>query len=234
MTKRRKRRRRRAEQSRRGRPQSERPRLEIACSGADTVELDKLRPFQGELKTLSDEARAKLRGRLENGFRFPFHLWRSPDGTLYILDGHQRLQVLQDMKEDGWIIPPLPVVWVEADSEESAKMAVLEAASQFGRITHQGLGAFLEEADLQPARVAAEIEFAEVDFLSFDEEQPERSRDGAVRANEVPEEETLLWLWIEAPDESVFTRISQALGSEDGPSARLSAEKLLALLNGGK
>lgn len=119
--------------------------IRIECEAADLIELDELSGFQGELKALSDEDRAKLRNViLEYGFSAPIIAWRDADKR-HVLDGHQRMKVLHGLREEGYSIPPLPVAWVAAGSKAEAKRKLLTIASSYGRTTREGLDAFLEE-----------------------------------------------------------------------------------------
>ena len=65
--------------------------LDIACTGATTADINKLKPLQGKLKKLSDSNYEKLKTEiLETGFSEPISVW-DDNGTLRILNGHQRL-----------------------------------------------------------------------------------------------------------------------------------------------
>jgi ParB-like nuclease domain len=142
--------------------------VRIACQGAASVPLEKLLPFQGELKSLSKENYEKLRSKIEDlGFSEPISIWRLKDG-FYIINGHQRLRVLQKMREEGWFVPPLPVSWVEADTLQEAKRKVLSLASQYGTIESQGLYEFMETNNLQED--LATLSFPDIDLEKFEEE----------------------------------------------------------------
>jgi hypothetical protein len=124
--------------------------IRIECEAADLIELDELSGFQGELKALSDEDRAKLRNViLEYGFSAPIIAWRDADKR-HVLDGHQRMKVLHGLREEGYSIPPLPVAWVAAGSKAEAKRKLLTIASSYGRTTREGLDVLLGR-DRRPA-----------------------------------------------------------------------------------
>ena len=65
--------------------------LKITCEGADTADYKKIENFQGDLKTMDEDALVSLRAQFEeHGFNSPIHVWKK--GTrLYNLDGHQRI-----------------------------------------------------------------------------------------------------------------------------------------------
>lgn len=143
--------------------------IRIECEGASYLELDELTPFQGDLKDLPDENYLKLREEIErDGFSAPFFIWRRSGTDLkekYILDGHQREKALQRMRErEGYHIPPLPVVWVDAMDEPTAKRKVLALTSQFGQMNAKSLANFITESKLEFTDVATSFRFPEVKF----------------------------------------------------------------------
>lgn len=124
--------------------------IAIRCTAAKTVDIKKLKPFQGRLKTLSDENRAKPRQEIvTNGFTAPIFVWENEKGVLYTLDGHQRCKVLTELAKEGWTIPPVPVAIIQADNEQQAKRYLLGIVSQFGEISETGLLGYLKEAELK-------------------------------------------------------------------------------------
>jgi hypothetical protein len=119
--------------------------IRIACKGSMELELEELIPFQGNLKELSKENYNKLRKSiLELGFSAPCFVWKhNRDGQWMILDSHQRVIVLTEMKRaEGYKIPKLPCVEIEADSEHEAKKKLLAITSNYGQITGEGLYEF--------------------------------------------------------------------------------------------
>ena len=116
--------------------------IEIKCKGADTLPIDRILEFQGELKELSKENEKKLRNSiLKFGFIAPLFVW-DDKGEWKLLDGHQRLKTLLKMREEGYDIPLLPVDYIEADSEEDAKRKLLHISSQYGEFTTDGFENF--------------------------------------------------------------------------------------------
>ena len=112
------------------------------------IPLEDLKPFQGDLKKLSEENFNKLRNEiLDDGFNFAFHVWKS-DKCYFILDGHQRHYVLTQLKKQGYNINLVPCNIVEAESIEDAKRKVLQAVSQYGKLTNEGYIGFVDGLDL--------------------------------------------------------------------------------------
>jgi ParB-like chromosome segregation protein Spo0J len=64
-----------------------------------------------------------------------------------ILDGHQRLSALVSLQRDGWDIPAIPVVYVEASDEEEARRMLLSIASQYGEWQKDELDIWLNDID---------------------------------------------------------------------------------------
>lgn len=140
--------------------------IRIECQAAATLAHTKLEPYQGELKDLSKENYQRLKAEiLRDGFSAPIFVWRH-DGHHYVLDGHQRLRVIQQMASEGFTIPDLPVAWIDADDERQAKRKILALTSQYGNMTGQGLYEFMHNADLELDDLA-DFQFPEIDMPSF-------------------------------------------------------------------
>lgn len=123
--------------------------IKIRCTAAKNVDFKKLKPFQGRLKRLSDENKARLREEIvSQGFTAPVFVWESGKGVLYTLDGHQRCKVLSELEKNGWEIPEIPIAIIHAENIQSAKRALLGIVSQYGEITETGLIGYLKDADL--------------------------------------------------------------------------------------
>jgi hypothetical protein len=118
--------------------------IKIKVLDSGHLELNQLVHFQGELKSLSDENFNKLKNEIINkGFRYPFFIWKSPEGKNNIIDGHQRLRVLMVLEQEGFVVPPLPVVYLDAQDEAEARDMVLAAISKYGDIDPNGLIEFI-------------------------------------------------------------------------------------------
>lgn len=159
--------------------------VEIKCRGADHLPLESLKDFQGDLKTLSEENYRKLKEEiLRHGFSEPVSVWKTED-SFYILNGHQRVKTLSMMKADGYLVPDLPVSYVEAKSKKEAKEKVLALTSQFGEITEEGLSNF---------SLDAEIDFDFLKSLRFPEVNLEKFEEGPLlseQKEEKPKEATI-------------------------------------------
>lgn len=141
--------------------------VRIECEGSGVLPIEQLVPFQGALKTLSKENYLKLKAELlAEGFSFPVFVW-AHEGSNYIIDGHQRVNTLLKMRDEGYKIPPIPVASVKAPTYKSAKKKVLAAASVYGRVDDQGLYEFLNNAGIEIDEIIEKIDLPYVDLEKF-------------------------------------------------------------------
>ena len=136
--------------------------IKVTVDTGKTLPMNYLEVLQGNLKDLSDENYKKLRASIiKHGFSFPIFVWENPeDAKIYIVDGHQRFVTLSKMKEDGYSVPQLPVVFIEATNLNHAKEKLAAAASQYGKFTEEGVASFFADMDF-------DIGAIEIPFLDF-------------------------------------------------------------------
>jgi len=122
--------------------------IRITCEISTTLTLGRMTELQGELKARTSEDYDKImRSIYKYGIAFPFFVWKK--GRLnYILDGHGRTGALIRERERGVKIPALPVVYVQAADEQTAKNLLLRLNSRYGEITIEGIRDFLEGVDI--------------------------------------------------------------------------------------
>ena len=121
--------------------------IKITCKGADLLPFDSLENFQGNLKKITKQNLEKLKKRIiRDGINVPLFVWRENDWCR-ILDGHQRLKALQSLREDGYIIPMIPVCYIEAKDEKDARQKLLGITSQFGEFEIEELSEWMNELD---------------------------------------------------------------------------------------
>ena len=134
--------------------------IRVTCQAADLLPVDAILEFQGGLKTVTRENLDKLkRSILRHGFTAPIFVWRGADN--HILDGHQRLKALIEFRQEGYDIPLLPVVYVDADSEDHAKEKLLYITSQYGEFTSEGFSEFVDGLDF----AFDDMRFTEGEFM---------------------------------------------------------------------
>lgn len=82
------------------------------------------------------------------GFQIPMFIWL--DGK-YITDGAGRFLALEMLEYEGYEIPPIPYVPLEANSKKEAKRLTLLISSKYGKETNESIGEFtldMDEIDL--------------------------------------------------------------------------------------
>lgn len=155
--------------------------VKVRCQGSGLADIAELEPMQGNLKLLTEKNYLKLRGLIESqGFSFPVFIWRNGK-RLCILDGHQRVATLRKMREEGWVVPKIPIAEVQASTLKEAQEKLLAAASQYGKVDRQGLYEYMQGADIDMSFLKSNIDLPELDLSSFDAEyfgNPSGSSDG--------------------------------------------------------
>lgn len=141
---------------------------EIKVTALPEVHLDieDLHNFQGELKTMTVESRNKLRRSIiEEGFAMPVAFFENA-GIKYILDGHQRLDIMQGLKKEGYEIPKIPCHEIKAKDYNHAKKLLASFISQYGKITKTGFEDFFDGVDFD---VKTEFEFPNLEDNFYDD-----------------------------------------------------------------
>lgn len=130
----------------------------------ETLPLNYLSVLQGNLKALPEDRYKKLKASiLKHGFCFPMFVWNDNENNkIWLIDGTQRFNTLNRMKDDGYKIPQLPVVFIPAESVDDAKLKIMAAASQYGQFTDFGVAEFLKDVDFDAAEIK---EMVEIPFI---------------------------------------------------------------------
>lgn len=117
--------------------------IKITCDGTDYVDFKSLVPLQGDLKILSEENLDKLKKSIiKYGFTAPGFVWQSGKKK-YCIDMHQRIKALSSLFEEGYTIPDIPIVYIQAKNKTEAKQKLLHISSQYGEFDRGGLDDFL-------------------------------------------------------------------------------------------
>lgn len=145
-----------------------------------------LKPFQGNLKEMSEDDAEKLRGSLlKFGWRFPIFVWKEKKNN-WIHDGHGRLNVLKKLLEEGYTIGDIPVVDIQAKDKQEAGELLLALNSRFGKATPEGLYEFINEMGID-VETLLDYDFPDIDIDDFVSEFFEVPADGADETPEPPE-----------------------------------------------
>ena len=159
--------------------------ISIKCETKDYLDWHNITEFQGGLK-IRDEAdieKAKT-SILKYGWSFPFFVWVSGK-TNYCLDGHARIKVLKALEEEGYLIPELPVVYIQAKNKTEAKQKLLRLNSNFGHFTKESVLEFASDIDLNFDEIA--LPDSVIDFTDAEEPQETEGDDEAPEVDEKSE-----------------------------------------------
>lgn len=128
--------------------------ISIKCETNKNLNIAEMTEFQGGLKARTDIDYDKIKlSIIKYGFSFPFFVWKSNNKN-YILDGHGRFETLCRMQKDGYIIPDLPVVEVQAKTKKEAKEKLLRLNSTYGKMTKESVLEFADDIDLNFDEIA--------------------------------------------------------------------------------
>tara|TARA_R100000664_G_scaffold16668_1_gene25477 strand:+ start:1752 stop:3089 length:1338 start_codon:yes stop_codon:yes gene_type:complete len=164
----------------------------IKCKGSGTMPYTELEEFQGSLKKMSKQNAEKLKKEIaELGWTAPVFVWNKlPDGESLeqakIMDGHGRLFVLKQMADEGWDIPEIPIVEIEAKDEHEAGRILLGINSKFQKISSEGLLEFLIDYDIEIPELE-NISLPDVQMSVISDELLKRTT-GEIDQDTVPED----------------------------------------------
>lgn len=118
--------------------------IKINCESDATLKLTDMVPFQGNLKKRTAQDIKELTDSLvSEGLMMPFAIWKH-DNKNYLLDGHGRKEALIKLAVDepSMLTEEWPVIYVNAETEEDARKALLQITSAYGKITKTGVKQF--------------------------------------------------------------------------------------------
>lgn len=144
--------------------------ISIACDTKDFLKLEDMTVMQGGLKIRDDSDYEKIKKSiLKYKFSFPFFIYKDKKGKNLLVDGTGRHDCLLKMQKEGYIIPELPVCYIQCRDLKEAKEKLLRLNSQFGRMTKESVLTFAEDIDLNFDEIA--LPNTVIDFT--EEEIPE-------------------------------------------------------------
>ncbi len=117
--------------------------ITTTCKTEFTLDFHAIRNFQGDLKirTLTDIPHLK-RSIQEHGFSFPIYVWRHDElGRIVYdcLDGHGRITALHELESEGYEIPEVPVVFIDAKDINDARERLIQVNTLSSPFTETGL-----------------------------------------------------------------------------------------------
>ncbi|MDR2170576.1 MAG: ParB N-terminal domain-containing protein [Planctomycetaceae bacterium] len=122
--------------------------IKITCAVKDVLDYRKIVDFQGDVKS-HDERNIEhiITSINQHGFSFPIFIWKHK-GENNCLDGHGRLQALQLMERRGYTIPKIPVVYIDAETEQDARRKLIEVNNLNGDFVEEIFSQFVVDLDL--------------------------------------------------------------------------------------
>lgn len=142
--------------------------VRVNIRGVVNLRLSDLNAFQEDIKVLTDENYVRMKEEiLQDGFSFSPHVFLDSEGKAWLLDGHQRRTCLERMEKEGFQIPIIPCMEVEAESLEHARRLVLAAASQFGTFRVNKLAEFAKKTGLEPIKLTQRFALPSVKLERF-------------------------------------------------------------------
>lgn len=186
--------------------------IRVTCDTKLRIPLDQLHGIQGKLKEASVESYTRFRHLIEKrGLNFPIAVWKElvsaevatkgkrkaalipgsdPVAKWWVVDGHlRRLMLLKLRDDDGFTIPDLPCVEIEATDLADAKRQVLAASSRFHRVTADGLYEFMSELEMGMEDMA-DFELVDIDLLAFGSEYFDTTPEGGPEEPEEHKDQT--------------------------------------------
>lgn len=108
---------------------------------------------------------------VKNGWSFPVFVWYGHNYV--IIDGAGRRKAVEELLKEGYTIPSIPYVEIEAKDLQEAKQKVLEVSSQFGNMTKGSILEFAGDDFDQIDWASVAIGFTSDDFLTEDDKDDE-------------------------------------------------------------
>jgi hypothetical protein len=122
--------------------------IKITCEAKDFLSLEEIQEFQGTLKKHEQyDVDHIAESILKHGFFAPFFVWRRPDDTCSCLDGHGRQLALTILESEGYTIPPLPVIYIDAESEAEAREKLIYINTISGQFSETGFKDLVKDLD---------------------------------------------------------------------------------------
>ena len=130
--------------------------ISIKCETKDTMKLEDMTVLQGNLKARTGDDYAKIKKSiLKYGFSFPAFIWvEKKTKTNYLIDGTGRYSALKQMQEEGYIIPEIPIVYIQAKDKAEAKNKLLRLNSQYGKMSKDSVLEFASDIELDFSEIA--------------------------------------------------------------------------------
>ena len=140
--------------------------IRVTCEVADFLPVDQIMEFQGELKKRDRYDIENIKRSLKKyGINYPFYIWEH-EGVMYCLNGHGRKIALVELRDKGWTVPDIPIVYILAKDMAEAKEKVLLELCRFGKMTEESVKDFIGDMPVELDEIqipsTENIEFAAI------------------------------------------------------------------------
>lgn len=114
------------------------------------------------------------------GFSIPLFIWEKGK---YLADGSGRLLALEMLEYEGYTIPPIPYVPLQAENKKEAKRLTLVISSQYGLITDESIGEFMLDMN------EIDLGFVNIEGINLDDVdwKPGQKKEYEIEEDEAPE-----------------------------------------------
>jgi len=131
-----------------------------------TAPVEQFNELQRDFKLRNTDSLIKLKDRiLEAGFKYSFKAWRDEQGTLHIIDAHQRRAALLELQEDGYEVPPIPYELIQAANKKEAIKEIAYINSTYGDLNPHTDLFEVNDIDL------SELGNINLDFMKLEEDE---------------------------------------------------------------
>jgi len=150
-----------------------------------TIPYAKLEDFQRDLKKrITEEALDKLKKSiLKHGIFVPKFVYKE-NGQYLTMDGHQTKKALISLEVDGYEIPEIPIVEIQAKDRKDAAEKLLQINSRYAEMNPETT--FFEDFELD-LDILEDIEIPELKVFDFEANPKEQEYDENIETeNECP------------------------------------------------
>ncbi len=133
-------------------------------NGLPTIHYNQLEDLQGNFKSITEENLNKLKNSIiKHGIFLPKFVWIE-NKHIWTVNGHQTIKALMSLEKDGYSIPEVPIIKIEADNKKDAIEKLIIINSRYG-IINKDTNIF----DLYDLKDMELLEIIEIPELSIDD-----------------------------------------------------------------
>lgn len=147
--------------------------ISIKCLSEINVPYKELNFFQGKLKSIEKSKFDDLKKSLiKSGLPLAFHIWIDSKGKKWLIDGHHRWLAFEALESEGYFIPPIPCILVNAKTKKEAAKIVLVANSRYAKMTQESISDYMIDFELSVDDLDL-LDIPELDMSTFNNSTPD-------------------------------------------------------------